>query len=198
MSEPFKIGLTGSIGMGKSTTADMFRRLGIPVWDADAAVADLYREGQPGAQALATLFPEKISGAVNRETLREIVAEQPDALSKIEAIVHPLVADHRNAFVSSATSDLILLDIPLLFEIGAEGAMDHIVVVSAPKDIQRERVLARPGMTEARFEAMVSRQIPDAEKRARADTVIETTTLDGARDAVEVLIRDLRRKLSDA
>lgn len=196
MKRPFLIGLTGSIGMGKSTTAAMFADLGIPVWDADAAVSDLYSRNGAGAVALAELYPAAVgSQGVDRERLRDIIATDEDALGAIEKIIHPLVANHRQAFVANATSDLVVLDIPLLFETGGDTAVDHIVVVSAPADIQRARVLARANMTPERFEALLSRQIPDDEKRARADTVIETITLDAARASVESVVNTLRQTI---
>lgn len=196
MNRAFLIGLTGSIGMGKSTTAAMFAALGIPVWDADAAVADLYGPGGEGSAAIADLFPDAATEhGVDREKLRLIIAASPDALARIEARIHPLVAAHRSAFVENCEDDIALLDIPLLFEIGADQSVDHIVVVSAPPDIQRARVLARPGMTPDRFDAILARQLADSEKRARADTVIETLSLDATRAAVESLVKNLRQDI---
>ena len=196
MTRPFLVGLTGSIGMGKSTTANMFADMDVPVWDADAAVADLYSAGATGTQAIAALFPEATNdNGVDREALHEIISRDKDALSKIESVIHPLVARHRQTFIDTCTEDIILLDIPLLLEIGADETVDHVVVVSAPPEIQRERVLARANMTPDRFEMIVAKQIPDAEKRKRADTVIETISLDATRAAVESLLKKLRQDI---
>jgi dephospho-CoA kinase len=196
MSRPFLLGLTGSIGMGKSTTAAMFAAEGVPVWDADAAVHRLYARGAPGVAAIAALRPDAIiDGAVDRARLKEWIATDPDALTRIEAAVHPLVAADRAAFIDRAATagvDLVLLDIPLLFETGAEAALDATLVVTAPAEVQRARVLARPGMTETQFAIILARQMPDAEKRARATHVIETSTLEQTRAAVQELIDELR------
>ena len=189
MSRPFLLGLTGSIGMGKSTTAAMFAEEGVPVWDADAAVHRLYAKGGAAVPEIAALCPDAIvNGAVDRGRLKDWIARDPAALSKIEAVVHPLVAADRAAFISQSDAPLVLLDLPLLFETGADAMMDATLVVTVPADIQRARVLARPGMSEAQLETILSRQMPDAEKRARATYVVETRTLDDTRDAVRNLI----------
>ncbi len=193
MSRPFVLGLTGSIGMGKSTTARLFAEEGVPVWDADAAVHRLYQG--PAVARMAALFPASVvDGQVDRAVLRDWIARDATALSQIEAVIHPLVAADREAFIARAArarEPLVVLDIPLLFETGADATVDATLVVTAPPDVQRARVLARPGMTEERFEAMLARQLPDAEKRTRATHVIETLTIDGARDAVRSLIAKL-------
>lgn len=170
------LGLTGSIGMGKSTVAKMFADDGVPVFDADAAVHLL--QGPEGAlvdeieaQFPGTTGPE----GVNRGALAERVLGEPEELRRLEALVHPAVARERAAFLAAnAAAPLVVLDIPLLFEAGGSGQVDKIVVVSAPAKVQRERVLARPGMTAEKFERILARQLPDSEKRARADFVIPT------------------------
>ena len=193
------IGLTGSIGMGKSTTAAMFEEEGIPVWDADAAVHRLYSAGGAAVEPMSRLRPQAvIDGEVSRAALRDWIAEDPGALARIEAVVHPLVAADRAEFVRRTEADIIVVDIPLLFETKGEGAVDLVVVVSAPPEVQRERVLARPDMTEARFKAILAKQMPDAEKRRRADVVIPTTTLEETRAAVRNLIRTIRGQKTDA
>lgn len=185
------LGLTGSIGMGKTTTAAMFRDLGCPVWDADAAVALLYGEGGAAVAAIGRAFPGAVrDGAVDRMVLRRLVAEDPLALARIEAIVHPLVAADRAAFLARRAA-LLVLDVPLLFETGAERHVDRTAVVTAPVEVQRARVMARGTMTETQFEAILARQLPDADKRARADYVIETTDMATARAAVARIVEDM-------
>lgn len=199
MKKPFLIGLTGSIGMGKSTTGKMFAEAGIPVWDADAAVHRMYGVGGKAVAPIAALHPKAIEGgAVSRERLKEWISVDPAALPQIEKIVHPLVGEDRSAFIASASSDIIVLDIPLLFETGGDARVDAIVVVSAPADIQRARVLERSGMTEAQFDTILAKQTPDAQKRARADYVIETVDLVAARAAVQAVIKDIKARISHA
>ena len=172
------MGLTGSIGMGKSTVARMFEDAGVPVFDADAAVHRLQGKGGRLVAAIEAAFPDT-SGpdGVNRTALGEAVLGKPELLSRLEALVHPAVAEERAAFLEiHNAAPLVVFDIPLLFETGGESRVDKIAVVSAPGDVQRARVLARPGMTEPKFEAILARQTPDAEKRARADFVIDTAT----------------------
>lgn len=197
MTRPLLIGLTGSIGMGKSTTAAMFAAEGVPVWDADAAVHRLYARGGAAVPSIAALCPEAIrDGAVDRAALKAWIARDAKALARIEAVIHPLVAADRAAFIAEAAgagARMVLLDIPLLFETGAETSVDAVVVVSAPAAVQRARVLDRPGMTEDHFRAILDRQMPDAEKRRRADYVVETLTMEGARAAVARLLEDLRK-----
>ena len=187
----FTIGLTGSIGMGKSTTAQMFRDLGIPVWDADAAVHRLYAPGGAALPKIKAAFPNAVTDHVDRQVLRELISADALALDQLNAIVHPLVAADRAAFLAESTSDIVVLDIPLLFETGLQDQFDLVVVVSARPEIQRERVLAR-GTSVEQFETLLARQMPDAEKRAGADVVIETHTLEGARKAVQSLVDDIR------
>lgn len=196
MREPFRLGLTGSIGMGKSTTAGFFRVAGIPVWDADAAVHRLYAPGGAAVAPIAALCPRAlVDGGIDRAALKGWIAAEPDALTRIERVVHPLVAADRAEFIAQASSDIVVLDIPLLFETGAEGTMDATLVVTAPPELQRARVLARPGMTEVQFQTILSRQMPDREKRARATHIIETLSLDSVRVAVDALIAYIRSRL---
>jgi len=184
------LGLTGSIGMGKSTTAELFREAGIPVWDADAEVHALYATGGAGVDAIAALYPEaRRNGAIDRAALRDWIAADNSALAQIEAVVHPLVARSRAAFLSANTgAPLVVLDVPLLFETGGDRFCDATLVVSVPPEIQRARVLARPGMSEAHLATILAKQMPDSEKRAKATHVIETLSLDRARAEVLSLV----------
>jgi dephospho-CoA kinase len=185
------LGLTGSIGMGKSTVAAMFAAAGVPVFDADAAVHALQGPAGRVVAAIEARFPDTTGPhGVNRTALGEAVFGDPQALAALEAIVHPAVAEERALFLAEhATAPLVVLDVPLLFEAGGWSSVDRIAVVSAPASIQRARVLARTGMTEARFAAILAKQTPDAEKRARADFVIPTGgTLDETRGAVRDVI----------
>jgi dephospho-CoA kinase len=170
------LGLTGSIGMGKSTVAKMFADEGVPVFDADSAVHRL--QGPEGAlvDEIEAHFPGTTGpGGVDRGALAERVLGEPEALRRLEALIHPAVASEREAFLADhASAPLVVLDIPLLFEAGGWAQVDRILVVSAPAEVQRERVLRRPGMTEDKFEQILARQLPDSEKRARADFVIST------------------------
>ncbi|ATX64697.1 dephospho-CoA kinase [Roseinatronobacter bogoriensis] len=190
MKRPYRLGLTGSIGMGKSTTAGFFRDMGAPVWDADAAVHRLYAKGGAAVAPVGALCPEAvIDGAVDRTVLKDWIAADKSALPQLESVVHPLVAQDREAFVAKVKGPLVVLDIPLLFETGAQ--VDGVLVVTAPEAVQRARVLSRPGMDEQQFDSILARQMPDAEKRARADFVIQTTDMDTARDEVTKLVARL-------
>lgn len=196
---PFVLGLTGSIGMGKTTTAGFFREAGIPVHDADSAVHAIYRE--EGVPVVAALFPEAIeAGSVDRKRLAARVLGDEAAMARLEAAVHPLVRAREAAFLDAASikrEPIVVLDIPLLFETGAEARCDAVVVVTAPPDVQRARVLARPGMTEATFEAILKRQMPDAEKRRRADYRVDTSAgFDSARAAVMAILSDVRSRIA--
>lgn len=189
----FRLGLTGSIGMGKSTTAALFAAEGLPVWDADAAVHRLYAPGGAATAPLAALCPAAlVNHAIDRDALKAWIATTPTALSQIEKIVHPLVAADRDAFMRDQTADIIVLDIPLLFEKGSDATLDATLLVTAPPAVQRQRVLARPGMTEAQFQLILARQMPDSEKRARATHILETLSLDSARAYVRALIAYIR------
>lgn len=191
------LGLTGSIGMGKSTTSTMFQAEGVPVYDADAAVHALYASGGAAVGPVEAAFPGVvIDGAIDRARLGAAVLGNPEALQILESIVHPLVGAHRIGFFEDARdqgADIVVLDIPLLFETNGHRKVDKVVVVSAPADVQRQRVLARPGMDPAKLEAILARQTPDAEKRERADFVIDTGQgLDHARDQVRDILTRLR------
>jgi dephospho-CoA kinase len=188
------LGLTGSIGMGKSTASRMFMEAGVPVHDSDETVHRLY--SGKAAPLIERRFPGVTSnGVVDREKLAKRVLGDAGALKELEAIIHPLVREDEKLFLEEQHKNgtpLVVLDIPLLFEVGAEGRVDRIAVASAPAEIQRERVLARPGMTETKFEAILKKQVPDAEKRRRADYVIDSGRgMEPARLAVEGIIADL-------
>lgn len=188
------IGLTGSIGMGKSTTAGFFADEGVPVTSADAIVHALYRE--EAVAPVQAAFPGTVSaGVVDRERLSAALMNDPGGFARLEAIVHPLVRARETAFVEQARAAgnaFCLLDIPLLFETGGEARVDKVVVVTCDPEIQRARVLARPGMTEEKFASILARQMPDAEKRARADYIVDTGAgLDAARQSVRDILAEL-------
>ena len=191
---PFILGLTGSIGMGKSAVAAMFAGLDVPVFDADAAVHELQGPGGALVGAIEEAFPGTTGpSGVDRQKLGPLVLGQPEQLARLEAIVHPAVAAMRTGFLAAhADKPLVVFDIPLLYEKGGWRTVDAVVVVSAPAEVQRERVLARPGMTPEKFEAILKLQVPDADKRARADFVIDTgTSLAETRHAVQRLAHEL-------
>ena len=193
MKAKFLLGLTGSIGMGKSTTSAMFAAEGVPVWDADAVVHRLYAPGGAAVAAIGTHFPEAVvDGAVSRPALKAVIAANPAALAGIEAIIHPLVAADRAAFIATSDADLIVLDIPLLFENGTEQTVDATLLVTAPAALQRQRVLARPGMTEAHLALILARQMPDADKRKRATHIVETLDIASTQAYVRALITYIR------
>lgn len=187
------LGLTGSIGMGKSTTGRMFADEGALVWDADAAVHRLYARGGAAVEPLGQAFPDVVvDGAVDRTRLAEALGRDETAFKRLEAIVHPLVAQDRAQDLAAARAEgvrLAVLDIPLLFETGGDAFVDAVVVVTADPEVQAARVLARPGMTRDRFEAILTRQTPDAEKRRRADFLVDTGRgLDAAREQVAQIV----------
>jgi dephospho-CoA kinase len=191
------VGLTGSIGMGKSTTAAMFAEAGAPVYDADAEVRRLYGPGGGAVEPVGAAFPGVVvQGVVDRDRLSKRVLGDPDALARLNGIVWPLMGAARQAFFDRATADkapLVVLDIPLLFETGGERNVDVTVVATAPADLQRQRVLARPGMTVEKFEAILKAQMPDPDKRAKADFVVDTSNgLDAARQQVAAIILALQ------
>ena len=195
MSKPFILGLTGSIGMGKSTVAAMFEAAGVPVFDADAVVRRLQGPGGALVTAIESAFPGSTGpDGVLREKLGAQVFGDPQALARLEAIVHPAVAAERQAFmIEHSGESLVVFDIPLLFEKGGSESVEAVAVVSAPPDVQRARVLARPGMTPEKFAHILALQVPDAEKRARATHVIDTgISLAETENAVKALIARLR------
>lgn len=194
-----KLGLTGSIGMGKTTTAGLFRAQNIAVYDADAVVHALY-EGE-AADALQPQFGEAIvDGRVDRAILSKLLAEDPGKMARLEAIIHPLVRQKQQAFLTAHQNqgdDIVVLDIPLLFETGGEALVDAVIVVSCDRDIQRQRVLARPGWTSQKLDMVLARQMPDAEKRKRADYIIETGQgLDVAETQVAQILQQVRQRFS--
>lgn len=183
---PYKVGLTGSIGMGKSTTAALFAAHDdVAVWDADAAVHRLYAAGG------AAMGPD----GIDRSALKEWIAQDPTAIRQIENIVHPLVADDRATFLNETSARIVILDIPLLFETGGDAQMDLTVVVSTDAATQKSRVLQRPGMTEAQFERIVSLQMADAEKRQRADAIVDTSSMGAARRDVAAVLSRIREQI---
>lgn len=195
----FKLGLTGSIGMGKSTTAQFFADEGCDVWDADATVHRLYAPGGPAIAPVAALVPEALRGDVlDRDVLRDAIRSDQQLLSKIEQIVHPLVRSDRAEFFRSAASDIVVFDIPLLFETQSDKDMDAVACVVVDRDTQKERVLARGTMTEADLDLILSRQMPIEEKLAKSDYVIETYTLDDAKARVKAVVKDIREAKIDA
>ncbi|MQB45578.1 dephospho-CoA kinase [Rhizobium sp. ICMP 5592] len=192
-----RVGLTGSIGMGKSTSGKLFSEAGIPVNDADAVVHDLY--GGEAVPLIEAAFPGTTkNGTVDRQELGRQLGLDPSGFKRLEAIVHPLVRQRERIFLNrqrTAGADIVVLDIPLLFETGADKRVDRVVVVSCDPQVQRERVLARPGMTEEKFNMILSRQTPDAEKRARADYIIDTShSIDTTREQIRDIIADLRQQ----
>ncbi len=201
MTRPLIVGLTGSIGMGKSTVAAMFEAAGVPVFDADAEVRAMQGRGGELVSVIEAAFPGSTNeNGVSRDRLGELVFGNPEELSRLEAIVHPAVARKREAFlIEHSGAPVVVFDIPLLFEKGGAAAVDRVVVVSASAEKQRRRVLARSGMTEEKFAHILAIQTPDSEKRERADHVIDTgITLDETENAVLALIADLRSaKASD-
>jgi dephospho-CoA kinase len=191
------VGLTGSIGMGKSTTAAMFAEAGAPVYDADAEVARIYAKGGAAVAPLEAVFPGVVKGgAIDREALRQRVLGDEEAIRTLNAVVHPLLGAGRAAFFEAAQAqgaDIVVLDIPLLFETGGDARVDAVVVVSASAEAQRARVTARAGWNDERLDAILKQQMPDAEKRARADFIIDTSRgLEPARDQVKAVLAELR------
>ena len=193
-NKPFVIGLTGAIGMGKSQTAKLFAAEGVPVFDADAVIHNLYA-GEAVAAVEAAFPGSTKNGAVDRAALARQVTGDPAALARLEGLMHPLVARRREKFLAQTKAPIVVLDIPLLLETGTKT--DAVVVATAPEGVQRQRVLARPGMTEAKFAALAARQLSDAQKRAQADYLVVTDKgLDDARDQVRMILADIRKNLN--
>ncbi len=192
-AKPFVIGLTGSIGMGKSETAKLFAQEGVPVFDSDAEIHALY--AGPATAMIEAAFPGSTKGGmVDRAALSRLVMQDPPALARLESLMHPLVADRRDAFLAAANAPIVLLDIPLLLETGV--TVDALVVATAPAEVQRARVLARPGMTQAKFAALLARQAGDMEKRAQAHYLVITDKgLDHAREQVKMILADIKTKI---
>lgn len=196
------LGLTGSIGMGKSTTAQLFAEEGAPVYDADAAVHALYEPGGAAVGPVGAAFPTAVrNGAIDRTALSHAVLDNAEKLKQLESIVHPLVREAQARFLRThleKKADLVVLDVPLLFETGADKFMDAIIVVSAPADVQRARVLSRPGMSEEKFAQILAKQVPDADKRARADFVVNTGLgIEEARAQVRAILATVREDVSE-
>ncbi|MEO9897276.1 MAG: dephospho-CoA kinase [Paracoccaceae bacterium] len=192
----FKIGLTGSIGMGKSTTAALFAEEGCDVWDADAAVHRLYSKNGAAVGPLGQIYPDAIvENAVSRDVLKQIIAQDASALPNIEKIVHPLVGQDRAAFLENATSDIVVFDIPLLFETGGDKNVDATVCVNIDPDTQTQRVLARGTMSQETFENIRAKQMPNDQKCALSDFVIVTDDLEHARQQVQTVLAEIRERM---
>lgn len=195
----FKLGLTGSIGMGKSTTAQMFAELGCAVWDADAAVHGLYGKGGAAVPPIMATFEGVVeNGAVSRCKLKALILQDPNVLKKIEQIVHPLVASDREKFLDATTEDIAVFDIPLLFETGGNIGMDAVVCVSVKPQLQKKRVMERGTMTENQFLSITEKQLPNDEKCARSDYVVNTETLAGARAQVQKIVSIIKGQMAHA
>jgi len=195
----YLLGLTGSIGMGKSTTAALFAARGCLIWNADLAVHRAYNEGGDGVAEIKKIAITAVdSNSVNRDKLRTLILEDPTLLAKIEAIIHPIVQKDRQAFIASNLGSILVFDIPLLFELNSESDFDAVACVLSTFEMQKTRVMARPGMTRTHLEMIISKQLPAADKAARANYIINTATKDIARAAVDSIIKDIKRKLENA
>ena len=197
MIKPFVLGLTGSIGMGKSTTAKMFADAGIPVWDADATVHQIYTGNSPVVQQIAEMYPEAVKDKeVDRQILKNLISRDQSILKKLEGIVQPSIAASRKNFILNAVSDIVIIDHPLLLESKSDAYCDAVLVVTIDADTQKHRVLAREKMDIKTFDIIRSKQMPTAEKCKYADYIIETTTLSSARMQVQTVIRKIREQLN--
>ena len=195
----FKLGLTGSIGMGKTTTASIFSALGCDVWDADAAVHRLYAKGGAAVAPMSGAFSQVIEeGAVSRAQLRSLIAADPLALKSIEKIVHPLLVQDRADFVAGSQSDILVFDIPLLFETGGDANMDGVACVWTTAEVQQERVMQRGTMSMEQFEVIRAKQLPTHEKRDKSDFVIITDTIEHARVQVQNVLTEIRQRMTNA
>ena len=196
MKKIFVLGLTGSIGMGKSTTAKMFEEAGIPVWDADAKVHQLYNGDTPVVQQIADIFPDAVENkTVNRETLKDLISKDKSVLQRLEKIVQPIITVSRNNFIANANNDIVVIDHPLLLESQSDAYCDAILVVSIDAETQRDRVLSRGSMDAETLDVILAKQIPNAEKCKRADYIIETKTLEAARAQVQIVIKKIREQI---
>ena len=195
----FLLGLTGSIGMGKSTTTRIFADKGCLTWSADAAVHQLYSTGGIAVVQIKKLFPETvINGEIDRNRLRELTLHNTDYLTKIEKIVHPLVKSNRRDFIKKNNGKILVFDIPLLFEINSQGDFDAVACASTTFELQKERVLARPGMTKKIFKTILLKQISSKEKCSRSDYIIDTADIQKAEACVETILKDIERRLKNA
>jgi dephospho-CoA kinase len=195
----FKLGLTGSIGMGKSTTASIFSEFGCDVWDADAAVHRLYDKDGTAVAPISEVFPQVIeAGVVSRAQLRKLISADPSVLKTIEKIVHPLLVQDRADFVAISQSDILVFDIPLLFETGGDANMDGVACVWTTAEVQKQRVMERGTMSMDQFEVIRSKQLPADEKRDRSDFVIITDTIEHARAQVQNVLTQIRQRMTDA
>jgi dephospho-CoA kinase len=195
----YLLGLTGSIGMGKSSTAALFAARGCLIWDADLAVHRAYNEGGDGVAEIKKIATTAIdSNSVNRDKLRTLILEDPTLLAKIEAIIHPIVQKDRQAFIASNPGSILVFDIPLLFELNSEADFDAVACVLSTFEMQKTRVMARPGMTRTHLEMIIGKQLPAADKAARANYIINTATKDIARATVDSIIKDIKRKVENA
>ena len=195
----FRLGLTGSIGMGKSTTAKFFENEGCALWDADAAVHRLYAKDGKAVQQIRKAFPNVVlNGFVSRDLLKKELELTSNGFEKLEAIVHPLVAQDRETFINQSSADILVFDIPLLFETGGDKFMDAVVCVTVDSTIQKQRVLARSTMTEKQLQSILKRQMPISEKLVKSDYVIETETLEHAEQQVGAVLKDIRENRLNA